>query len=205
LIATLLATLALAASPAPPAGGGSPAKARSARPAASASQAVAGAPSRATATPGPAAPPVRVDAAEVRYAFQRREVTFTGKPVTLTREDARLTCTRLVAKNDQAGEIATATCEGDVRLVRGERVVTCRRGVYENATARVTCEGDAVLRDRGSEARADRAVYELKTDEVRLESASGGPVRITLPGDEVEARRRELEQRRQQRAEERKR
>lgn len=201
MIATLLATLALAASPAPRAGGGAAARARSARPAASAPES----PSKATATPGQAAPPVRVDAAEVRYAFQRREVTFTGKPVTLTREDARLTCTRLVARNDQAGEIATATCEGDVKLVRGERVVTCRRGVYENATARVTCEGDAVLRDRGSEARADRAVYELKTDEVRLESATGGPVRITLPGDEVEARRRELEQRRQQRAEERKR
>ena len=139
-----------------------------------------------------------MDAAEVRYAFQRREVVFTGKPVTLTREDARLTCARLVAKNDEAGEIATATCEGDVRFLRGERVVTCTRATYDNAAARVTCEGEAVLRDRGSEARGTRLVYELRTDEVKLEGGEG-PVKITLPGEEVDARRRELEQRRKER------
>jgi lipopolysaccharide export system protein LptA len=174
VIALLVASAALAASPARPA----------AAPAATAAAAKAA--------------PVRVDAAEVRYAFQRREVTFTGKPVTLTREDARLTCARLVAKNDEAGEIATATCEGDVRFLRGERLVTCDRATYDNAAARVTCEGDAVLRDRGSEARGTRLVYELRTDEVKLEGGQG-PVRITLPGDEVDARRREMDQRRKER------
>ena len=200
MIAAALAIVALAASPGHP-DARAATKARSAEKAqpakAPASGALAGAAAQAS--------PVHVDAAEVRYAFQRHEVIFTGKPVTLTRDDARLNCARLVAKNDEAGEIVTATCEGDVRLVRGERTVTCQRGIYENAAARVTCEGDAVLRDRGTEARADRLVYELRTDEVRLEAAAGqGPVRITLPGEEVEARRRELEQRRQQRAEERK-
>lgn len=202
MIAAALAIVALAASPGHP-------DARAATKARSAEKAPATAPANAPvsgALAGAAtqASPVHVDAAEVRYAFQRHEVIFTGKPVTLTRDDARLTCARLVAKNDEAGEIVTATCEGDVRLVRGVRTVTCQRGIYENAAARVTCEGDAVLRDRGTEAHADRAVYELRTDEVRLESAAGGPVRITLPGEEVEARQRELQQRRQQRAEERK-
>ncbi len=200
MIAATLATLALVVSPGHPAVARPAAKVRSAERSPAKAQ-----PTGAVAGAAAQASPVHVDAAEVRYAFQRREVIFTGKPVTLTREDARLTCARLVAKNDEAGQIATATCEGDVRLVRGERTVTCQRGLYENAAARVTCEGDAVLRDRGTEARADRLVYELRTDEVRLESAAGqGPVRITLPGEEVEARRRELEQRRQQRAEERK-
>lgn len=203
MIAAALATLALAASQGHPAAARAPGKARSAEKAQAATATKAPA-SGALAGAAAQASPVHVDAAEVRYAFQRHEVVFTGKPVTLTRDDARLTCARLVAKNDEAGEIVTATCEGDVRLVRGGRTVTCQRGIYENAAARVTCEGDAVLRDRGTEARADRLVYELRTDEVRLESAAGGPVRITLPGEEVEARRRELEQRRQQRAEERK-
>lgn len=146
--------------------------------------------------------PVKVDAAEVRYAFQRREVIFTGKPVTLTRDDARLTCARLVAKNDEAGQIAVATCEGDVRFVRGQRVITCDRATYEEAPGRVTCDGNAVLRDRGSEARGRRLVYDLRSDEVKLE-AGEGPVQIVLPGEEVEARQRELEQRRQERARER--
>ena len=168
-----------------------------------ASAALAAAPARppaatAAAAAGARSSPVHVDAAEVRYAFQRREVVFTGKPVTLTREDARLTCARLVAKNDEAGEIATATCEGDVRFLRGERVVTCDRATYENAAARVTCDGNAVLRDGQSEARGTRLVYELRTDEVKLEGGEG-PVKITLPGEEVDARRRELEQRRKER------
>lgn len=165
-----------------------------------ASAALAATPARPSAAAAAArSAPVHVDASEVHYAFQRREVTFTGKPVTLTREDARLTCARLVAKNDENGEIASATCQGDVRFLRGERVVTCDRATYENAAARVTCDGNAVLRDRGSEARGTRLVYELRTDEVKLEGGQG-PVKITLPGDEVDARRRELEQRRKERA-----
>jgi len=138
--------------------------------------------------------PVRVDADEVHYAFQRHEVTFTGtaaKPVTMTREGARLTCARLVARTDDAGQIVSATCSGDVRLTRGPRVVTCERATFDAATERVVCEGNPVLKDAGSEARGTRLVYELKTDEAKLEGAA-----ITLPGAEVEQRRRELEERR---------
>lgn len=138
--------------------------------------------------------PVRVVAGEVLYAFQKREVTFSGtaaKPVTLTRDDATLTCRRLVARTDEAGQIVTAACSGDVRLARGARVVTCERAVFETALDRVTCEGSPVLRDAGTEARGTRLVYELATDEAKLEGAQ-----ITLPGDEVEARREELERRR---------
>ena len=175
----LLAAALLGASPAPAQG-----KPAAGRPAASGA--------------ARAAPDYRVDAAEVRYAFQRREVVFTGKPVTLTRDDAVLTCARLEAKNDEAGVIETAVCRGDVKLVRGERTVTCQTATYENAVARVTCEGAAVLRDRGTEAHGRRLVYELRTDEVTLEGG-GAPVRITVPGAEVEQRRRELDAQRKER------
>jgi lipopolysaccharide export system protein LptA len=144
------------------------------------------------------AAPVHVDADVVHYAFQKREVTFTGKderPVTLTRDDARLTCRKLVAKTDEAGQIVTAACAGDVRLTRGARVVTCERATYEAAAERVICEGDPVLRDGGAEVRAVRLVYELRTDEAKAEDA-----KMTLPGDEVELRRKELEARRQKEA-----
>jgi lipopolysaccharide export system protein LptA len=152
----------------------------------------------APARPAPAAAekatPVRVDADEVHYAFQKREVTFTGKdskPVTMVRDDARLSCRRLVAKTDEAGQIVSAACTGDVRLTRGERLVTCERATFEAAAERIVCEGNPVLRDGGSEARGTRLVYLLESDEARLEGAN-----ITLPGDEVEARRRALEEKR---------
>jgi len=150
----------------------------------------AAAPADEAAKPGP----VRVDAEEVHYAFQRREVTFTGtaaKPVTMTRDDTRLTCARLVARTDDAGQIVSATCSGDVRLTRGPRLVTCERATFDAVAERVVCDGSPVLKDAGSEARGTRLVYELKTDEAKLEGAA-----ITLPGAEVEARRKALEEQR---------
>lgn len=142
------------------------------------------------------AAPVHVDADEVHYAFQKREVTFTGKgtsPVTLTRDDAKLVCRRLVAKTDEAGQIVTAACTGDVRFTRGARVVTCERATFEAVSERVVCEGDPVLRDGGTEVRATRIVYELRSDEAKAEGAT-----MTLPGEEVEQRRRALEARRKE-------
>jgi lipopolysaccharide export system protein LptA len=140
--------------------------------------------------------PVRVDADEVHYAFQKREVTFTGKeakPVTMRRDDATLTCKKLVAKTDDAGEIVSAACVGDVRFVRGVRQVTCERATFEAVADRVICEGAPVLRDAGTEARGTRLVYELKTDEAKLDDGV-----ITLPGNEVERRRVEIEQKRKE-------
>lgn len=143
---------------------------------------------------GPRRAPVRVDADEVQYAFQRREVTFTGKkPVILTRDDATLTCRRIVAQTDEAGQIVTAACTGDVRFARGVRVVTCDHATFDNAAERVVCEGNPVLKDAGSEARGTRLVYDLRADEAKLEGAT-----ITLPGEALEQRQRELEQRRKE-------
>ncbi|HET8538718.1 MAG TPA: LptA/OstA family protein [Anaeromyxobacter sp.] len=143
------------------------------------------------------AAPVRVDAEHVVYAFQKREVTFTGKdgkPVVMTRDDARLSCRKLVAHTDEAGQIVTAACSGDVRLTRGARVVTCERATFDGPSDRVVCEGNPVLKDGGSEARGTRLVYELRADQANLEGAV-----ITLPGEEVEQRQKALEARRKER------
>jgi len=143
------------------------------------------------------AAPVRVDAENVVYAFQKREVTFTGKegrPVIMTRDDSRLSCQKLVARTDEGGQIVTAACFGDVRFTRGGREVTCERATFDGPAERVICEGNPVLKDRGSEARGARLVYELKTDQVNLEDAV-----ITLPGDEVDARRKAVDARRRER------
>jgi lipopolysaccharide export system protein LptA len=141
-----------------------------------------------------------VESDRVRYAFKRREVIFTGadRPVTLTREDARLTCRELVLRNDAAGKVETATCKGDVKLVRGERTLTCEKAIFEAAADRVTCEGDPLLRERGSEVRGVRLVYDLGADEARFEGTPEKPVQAVVPGDEVEERRKALEDRRRE-------
>lgn len=143
------------------------------------------------------ATPVRVDAENVVYAFQKREVTFTGKdgkPVTMIRDDARLACQKLVAKTDEAGQIVSATCSGDVRLTRGTKLVTCERATFDGKANRVVCEGNPVLKEAGSEARGTRLVYELERDQANLEGAV-----ITLPGDTIDQQQKALEQRRKER------
>lgn len=136
--------------------------------------------------------PVTIDAAELRYVNPKHQIILTGAPVRMTRDDAVLTCRRLVATNDDAGRIARAVCSGDVRLVRGTRTVTCDTATYEDAASRVICEGSpVVLEDGATEAKGDRLVYDLASDEITLEH----PV-ITAPGSEVEQRRRELEEKR---------
>ena len=122
----------------------------------------------------PPSPPVTVVAEEVQYLYKEGKVVFTGKPlVTLTREDARLTCRKLVAENDAAGKIRKATCTGDVKLVRGSRVVTCETATYEERTARVTCTGNPVLRDGENVMRGDVLAYDLADDRATLTSAKG--------------------------------
>jgi lipopolysaccharide export system protein LptA len=135
---------------------------------------------------------VRVDADEVQYAFQKHQVTFSGKrPVVLTRGDATLTCRKIVALTDEAGQIVTATCVGEVRLARGNRLVTCDQATFHEAEEQVICEGNPVLKDGGTEAKGTRLVYDLRADEVKLEGAI-----INVPGVEIEERRRGSEDKR---------
>jgi len=127
--------------------------------------------------------PAHVDADVIRYSWSTRKVTMLGKPfVTLTREDLTLTCRKLVGDNDVSGQLARATCEGDVKLVRGTRTVTCERAHYDRDAARIICEGNPVLRDGETEARGKRLTYLLAADEVLLEEA----VQATVPSGQID-------------------
>jgi lipopolysaccharide export system protein LptA len=111
-------------------------------------------------------------------------VVVVGKPfVTLLHDDATLTCRKLTGENDQAGQLKVATCEGDVKLLRGERTVTCDRATYDRPAARVVCTGNPVLRDPGgTEARGTSLTWDLGADEVRLEGAA----QVTVPGGQLD-------------------
>ena len=137
---------------------------------------------KAKAVPAKAVP-AHVDADVIRYNWSTRKVTMLGKPfVTLTREDLTLTCRKLVGDNDANGQLARATCEGDVKLVRATRTVTCERAQYDRDAARIICEGNPVLRDGETEARGKRLTYLLAADEVLLEEA----VQATVPSGQID-------------------
>jgi lipopolysaccharide export system protein LptA len=137
----------------------------------------------------PASPPVSVDAEEVQYLYKEGKVVFTGRPlVRLTREDAVLTCRKLVAENDEQGRIRQAVCSGDVTLTRGTRVVTCDTATFVEKAARVTCAGNPVLRDGETVMRGDELVYDLADDKATLSRARG--VIVPPPGAEPPPRQR---------------
>ncbi len=136
-----------------------------------------------------APPPTHVDADHIEYRYKERQTIMTGKPlVTLTREDATLVCKRLVADSEDSGDIRDAVCEGDVKLTRGERTVTCLRATYEGLTGRVICRGDPVLRDGESVIRCDEVVYELDEDKVLLKHPKG--TLVQKPGEPLPVAKR---------------
>ena len=121
-----------------------------------------------------AAPATHVQAASADYDYKRRRTIMTGAPlVTLTRDDATLVCKKLVADSDEAGQIRHAVCDGDVKLTRGEREVTCAHATYEASTGKVVCVGDPVLKDGASVIHCEELVYDLDADKVSLKSPKG--------------------------------
>lgn len=122
----------------------------------------------------PARPSVRIQAEDVDYRVKEGRTVMTGKPVvTLTREDAVLTCRTLVLESDPKGKVLRATCDGDVKLTRGARVITCATAVYEDEAARVVCRGNPTVRDGSSELVGEELIYELDQDRLRLTKGRG--------------------------------
>jgi lipopolysaccharide export system protein LptA len=119
-------------------------------------------------------PPTHVVADQIEYRYREHRTVMTGKPlVVLTREDSVLMCRRLIADSDEEGDIRHAVCEGDVKLTRGDRVVTCARATYDGEEGRVVCRGDPVMRDGQSVLRCEELVYDLDADRVTARQASG--------------------------------
>jgi lipopolysaccharide export system protein LptA len=134
-------------------------------------------------------PPTHVQAATADYDYRRRRTVMTGAPlVMLTRADATLVCRKLVADSDEGGQIRHATCDGDVKLTRGERQVSCAHATYEAASGKVVCVGDPVLKDGASVIRCEELVYDLDADRVSLKQPKG--TLVQRPGQELPAPRR---------------
>jgi lipopolysaccharide transport protein LptA len=135
-------------------------------------------------SPRARAVPVQVHAASIEYRYKDRKTVMTGDPlVTMKREDATLECRKVVAEMDDAGQVERAQCTGDVKLTRGDRIVTCQQARFEAVEGRVTCEGDPELRDGPSTVRGEVLVYDLDADRVTLTRARGTVVQ--RPGEKL--------------------
>lgn len=150
---------------------------------ATASGAIALVLSARSAAQGTERPPVRIDAEEVQYLYKEHKAVFVGKPlVKLTREDAVLTCRKLVAENDADGQIRRAVCTGEVKLVRGSLEATCETATFDNQANTVVCRGNPVLRDGQSVVEGEELTYDLREDKAVLSRAKG--VVVPKPGQE---------------------
>jgi hypothetical protein len=128
----------------------------------------------AAASRSAAPPPTQVQAATADYLYRERRTILTGQPlVTFIRQDATLVCRRAVADNDAQGDIQHAVCEGDVKLTRGDRIVTCNRATFEAAEGKVVCRGDPVLHDGATVLRCEEVVYDLDQDRVVAKQVKG--------------------------------
>lgn len=138
---------------------------------------------------------VTVSAERVKYALKQHRIDYTGNPVRLTRGADVLTCKRLSAQLDEAEQVKEAICEGDVRFVRADKVVTCEKAVYDEAASRLTCEGKPELRSGPLSATGTKLVYDLARDEVTMDNVQGN-----VPSGEADARLKELQARRRPKA-----
>ncbi|MBL0277052.1 MAG: organic solvent tolerance protein OstA [Anaeromyxobacter sp.] len=184
MLAPLLMAAALAAAPA---AAPTPASTPASTPTSTPTSTPASPPPRKTSTALPplaSDKPVRMDAEEVRFSWRTRQVTVIGRPlVTMHHDDATLSCRKLTGENDAAGKLRQATCEGQVKMTRGDRTVTCERATYDRDAARLVCTGNPVLRDAGgTEARGTTLTYDLGADEVRLEGAA----QVTVPAGQMD-------------------
>ncbi len=134
---------------------------------------------------------VTIQATTVRYQFTKHRIEYTGNPVRLTRGDEVLTCKRLGAQLDDQDQVQVATCEGDVRFVRADKVVTCEKATYDETASRLTCEGKPVIHSSGLSATGSRLVYDLERDEVTMDDVQG-----TVPGDQADQKLQAFQQRR---------
>ncbi len=136
----------------------------------------------------PASPQTHVEADSIEYLYKERRTVMTGKPlVKLTREDATLLCRKLTADHDEGGDIRHAVCDGDVRITRGDRIVTCRHAIYDAPTGKIVCQGDPVLRDGLSVMSCEEVVYDLAADKIFLKQGKG--TLVQRPGQNVVRRR----------------
>ena len=137
---------------------------------------------------------VAISAVQVRYSFRTHRVEYSGDPVRLTRDDATLTCKKLGVQLNEADEVLSAVCEGDVRFERADRVVTCEKATYDEVASKLICDGNPELHSGGLSAKGTHLVYDLVADEVTMDKVEG-----SVPGEQADHRLKDLESRRARR------
>jgi lipopolysaccharide transport protein LptA len=137
---------------------------------------------------------VTVSAKQFKYVFPKQQLEYTGDPVRFTRGDSHLSCNRLVAQLEKNGEVREATCEGNVRFDRADKLVTCEKATYQAAAQRLTCQGKPTIKSGAMTATGKSLVYDLEKDEVTMDEPAGG-----MPSADADALVQKFQSRREKR------
>jgi lipopolysaccharide export system protein LptA len=125
-----------------------------------------------------AAAPLDVRADSLAFDGEAHTAVFTGS-VMLTRGSARLTCDRLTATTDSAGQVLTAHAQGTVLFHRGALTVTAPSADLDLGRAEVVLSGPVRVERGGDVIEGDRVVVSMNRERVTVQGARG---RLHLAG-----------------------
>jgi lipopolysaccharide export system protein LptA len=119
---------------------------------------------------GPGTGPVVITAETLQAESRTNSALFEGSVVATT-DDMTLTADRMKVFYTSDGAIERMEAEGNVRLVRGSRVVTSRAALYEAALQRLVFTGSPRAVEGGSVVTGSRMTYLIAEDRSIVEDS----------------------------------
>lgn len=136
--------------------------------------------------------PIQIDAKMLEFDARSNVAVFKGDVVTeqgeVVMHSAVLTVT-FAASEDGGGKFdraETVVAEGDVRIVRGNRVARGQRAEFDDAGRTVVLSGGAVLQEGANEVRGERVIVYLDEDRSIVEGTNSRVKAILIPGGDPE-------------------
>jgi lipopolysaccharide export system protein LptA len=127
------------------------------------------------------AKPIDIKSDSLKVFHKEHYGMFTGN-VVADRRDVQLFCRELRAEYDEKGQVERLICNGNVRVVMGQKETTGAKAVFENTKDLITVSGDPVLKDGDDHMRGDLVIFNLADDTVQVDKPRG---KVTMkPRDE---------------------
>ena len=147
--------------------------------------------------------PINIVSDRLEAYSEKRMVVFSGNAVatqgartirsdrlTLFYKEDKMPAGRAAGEEGGMGNLERVEATGHVTITEGERIVTGKEAVFDQATRKITMTGGAVMREGASVIRGDRIVVFLDENRGVVESSESGRVTATIyPGDQQEKKR----------------
>lgn len=77
-------------------------------------------------------------------------------------------------------EIEKAIAKGNVKIVKLDRIATCREAIFENVKGEITLKGDVVVHQGKDKLSGDVIIYYLNADRLVVQADKGKEARLTV-------------------------